>query len=59
MLLQPAFSIQEIDAKCFQSYKLAKKKDKNFKKNKFTNIFLINSFSKKQLFSIYQSNKKS
>lgn len=48
MLLQPFSSIQKIDVKYFQDYKLIKKEDKNFGKNKSTDTPLIDIFNGKQ-----------
>lgn len=40
--------MREIDAICFQGYKLIKKKDKDSEKNKSADIPLINAPSGKQ-----------
>lgn len=58
MMLQLLSGMQKIDNKCFQGYKPAKKEDKNFGKNEYTNIFFANALSKKQQSFIYSTNKK-
>lgn len=48
MLLQSFSDTQKIDAKYFQGYKLAKKKDKDFEKNKSANFFHAPILCRKQ-----------
>lgn len=47
MLLQLPSIIQKIDTKYSQNYRLAKKKDKDSKRNKSTNTFPIDIPNKK------------
>lgn len=47
MLLLLSFDIQKINAKYFQGYKLVKKDDKDFKKNKSINTFSTNALNRK------------
>lgn len=39
--------MRKIDIKCFQGYKLAIKEDKDFEKNKFTDIFFADALHRK------------
>lgn len=57
-MLQLSFGMEKINAKCFQSYKQVKKKDKNFGENKPANILLTDIFSKKQQSSTNRPIKK-
>lgn len=47
LLLQPSSDIWKINIKCFQGYRLAKKENKDFKKNKSTDTLFIEVFSRK------------
>ena len=53
-LLQPPSGTQKIDAKCLQGYRPAKKEDKDFGKNKSTDIPLADILNRKQLSSTHQ-----
>lgn len=46
-MLQLSFDTQKIDFNCFQGYKLAKKDNKYFEKNKSANTPSANTFNKK------------
>lgn len=59
MLLQQPLNTQKIDAKYFQGYRLAKKEDKNSKKDKSTDISLTDILSWKQPSSTYQNHQRS
>lgn len=58
MLLQSFSDTQKIDAKYFQGYKLAKKKDKDFEKNKSANFFHTAILCRKQSTHQNQISKK-
>lgn len=50
--------MRKINAKSFQGYRPAKRKYKDFEKNKSTNTPSTNAPSEKQQSSTYQANKK-
>ena len=54
-MLQSPSSSWKIDAKYLQEYKLVKKEDKKFKKNKFTDFSLINIPGGKQTSFTHQT----